>query len=466
VFIIEPKKDNMAQSKIYPAHHWSETPIARFLRPMQRFIERSEAGGIVLMVATLVALVLANSPLAESYNALLHTEIGITVGTFELQETVAHWVNDGLMVIFFFLVGLEIKREVRVGELSNVRAALLPILAATGGAITPAIIYTLINYGGPGAPGWGVPMATDIAFALGCLALLGSRVPFSLKVFLAAIAIADDLIAVLVIALFYSSTINFTALGFGLFFLVLLMLGNIFGIRSTLFYAMLGLLVWFEFLQSGIHATIAGVLIAWTIPARNRIDASTFLKQSQSLLDCFARSKYEPTRMLTDEAQQTAVIALEEACQDVQAPLQKMEHSLHMWVAFIILPVFALANAGVTLSLDSLRGDTSLVALGIIVGLVLGKPIGIIGSVWLMVRSGITTLPPGVTWRHIIGLGCLGGIGFTMSLFVATLGFGEGELLGAAKIGILCASVIAGSLGAFLLLGVKPTFEGRMLNDE
>ncbi len=441
----------MAQSKPWLAPHWSETSIARILTPIQQFIHTSAAGGIVLMVATVLALILANSPLADEYDALLHAHLSISLGPFQIDESLLHWINDGLMAIFFFVVGLEIKREVRAGELSDLRAALLPIFAALGGVAVPALLYVTFNQNGPGAAGWGIPMATDIAFALGVLALLGSRVPFGLKVFLTAVAIVDDLIAVLVIAFFYSSGISWLALGIGFAVLALLLLGNVFGIRLTLFYTGLGVVVWLAFLQSGIHATIAGVLVAFTVPARTRIEPADFMERAGGLLHRFQQSSLEPNIMLIDEGQQSAVLELEEACEDVQAPLQKLEHSLHTWVQFGIIPIFALANAGVALTLSSLVGDTSLVALGIVVGLVLGKPLGILAGSWLAVRMGLSALPAGVQWPHMVGVGFLAGIGFTMSLFIASLGLGENTLLEAAKLGILGASLIAGSIGYVLL---------------
>ena len=444
---------------ISPAQHWSATPIAALLGPMQVFIQRSAAGGIVLMVVAVSALLLANSPFAARFDAFLNTYLSLSAGPFELRETILHWINDGLMAIFFFLVGLEIKREIRVGELSNMRAALLPILAALGGVLAPALIYSALNFNSPGSVGWGVPMATDIAFALGLLALLGSRIPFGLKIFLTAVAIVDDLIAVMVIAIFYSGGISIAALGIGLGILVVLLLANLFGIRNTPVYGLLGLLVWLAFLQSGVHATIAGVLVALTVPARNRIDPANFLDRARGILDRFESSCLEPRPMFTDEVQQTAVIELEEICEDVQAPLQKLEHSLHLPVAFLIMPIFALANAGVALSPANISGGSAMIILGIIAGLVLGKPIGLLGASWLAVRFGIAALPPGVSWRHMVGASLLAGIGFTMSLFIASLGFDEPALLEAAKLGILVASLLAGSLGFMLLRRGEPTEE-------
>jgi NhaA family Na+:H+ antiporter len=438
------------------ASHWSATPIARILGPMQQFINREASSGIILLTMAIIALIVANSPVVGSYQALLDTHLGVALGPFVLEETLLHWVNDGLMAIFFFVVGLEIKREVVVGELADPRAAALPIVAALGGVLVPAAIYIALNVGQPGLRGWGVPMATDIAFALGCLALLGDRVPFALKVFLTAVAIVDDLIAVLVIAIFYSGGLNIVALGIGIGVLAVLMLANILGMRHVLLYCGLGIVVWLAFLQSGVHATIAGVLIALTVPARNRIDAPTFLERARDLLTLFERSAQEPSPMLTDQVQQESVIALEELCEQVQAPLQKLEHTLQGWVALVIMPIFALANAGVALSAQSLSGESLPVVLGIVLGLVLGKPIGLLGAAWLAVRAGLADLPQGVTWQQMAGVGVLAGIGFTMSLFIAALAFAQPEVLATAKLGILIASLIAGSAGLLLLRQVTP----------
>jgi Na+:H+ antiporter, NhaA family len=436
--------------------HWSSTPLARILGPMQEFIHKSQSSGIVLLVVTIIALAIANSPLNAGYLDVLNTHIGITVGPFVLEESVLHWVNDGLMAVFFFLVGLEIKREVRVGELASRRAATLPILAAVGGVIVPALIYFMLNTGGSGARGWGVPMATDIAFALGCLALLGNRIPFGLKIFLTAVAIVDDLIAVLVIALFYSSGLNLVILAGGFGVLFLLALANVFGIRNPLFYAALGVLVWLAFLHSGLHATIAGVLVALTIPARRRIDSPTFLERARQILRHFEEHGGESTQIPAHEAEQSAVLELEELCEQVQAPLHKMEHTLHSWVAFLIMPLFALANAGVVVSADSVGSASLPVLLGIVLGLTLGKPIGIVGVSWLAIRAGIAELPQGVTWRHMLGTGVLAGMGFTMSLFVASLAFVTPDRLATAKLAILVASLLAGVIGFLLLRRISP----------
>lgn len=435
--------------------HWSTTSLGRILGPMQEFIHKSQSSGIVLLVVTIIALIIANSPLNASYLPVLNTHIGVTLGPFVLEESILHWVNDGLMAIFFFLVGLEIKREVLFGELANLRAATLPVLAAIGGVTVPALIYFVLNVGGSGARGWGVPMATDIAFALGCLALLGDRIPFGLKIFLTAIAIVDDLIAVLVIALFYSSGLNLTILVVGLSVVLLLAMANVFGIRSPLFYTVFGVVVWLAFMQSGIHATIAGVLVALTIPARRRVDSPTFLARARQILRHFEDRGGESVPVRATEAEQSAVLELEELCEQAQAPLRKMEHTLHNWIAFLIMPIFALANAGVVVAADSVDSASLPVLLGIVLGLTLGKPIGIVGASWIAVRTGLAELPQGVNWHHMLGTGVLAGMGFTMSLFVAALAFMDPERLATAKLAILLASLLAGVVGFFLLRGVR-----------
>lgn len=453
----------MASRGLPPASHWSESAIGRVISPVQEFMHRSASGGVVLMVATVLALVLANSPLGAAFDDFLHIKLGFSAGNFKFEESLLHWINDGLMAIFFLLVGLEIKREVVVGELSTVRAALLPVVAALGGAIVPAVIYTLFNAGGAGLRGWAVPMATDIAFTLGVLALLGNRVPLSLKIFLTSVAIADDLIAVLVIALFYAGSINFTALFAGFAILLVLAGCNFFGVRSLLVYLGLGVLVWFAFFESGVHATIAGVLVALTIPARVRLNPAEFVGRADAILAHFRHHEVTPAPMITDEPTQSAIAALEDLCEGVQAPLQRLESALHTPVAFVIMPVFAMANAGVAFSMSGLSGGGWPVVGGIVVGLVVGKPLGLIGATILAIRLGVADLPSGVNWRHITGGAVLCGIGFTMSLFVASLGFGTSALLGAAKLGILVASLLAG-VGGYLLLRSVPVLEDDDLN--
>jgi NhaA family Na+:H+ antiporter len=434
----------------------SPPPRFRILRPFQEFFQLEASGGILLLVCTIVALVWANSPFADTYTSLWQTRFTIQVGsTFELSKPLILWVNDGLMAVFFFVVGLEIKREVLVGELASLRRAALPISAAVGGVIVPAFIYTLLNGSGAGAAGWGIPIATDIAFALGVMALLGDRVPTSLKVFLTALAIADDITAVLVIALFYTAQIDWTSLLIGFGLLAVLVAANRLGVRHPLVYTVLGVIVWIAFLKSGVHATVAGVLLAMTIPARNLINPGDFLGRSREYLHIFEEASDGGDSVLVNQTRQAAVHALEGACEQVQAPLQRLEHALHSWVAFVIMPVFALANAGVALSGDLAASISQPVTLGVILGLVIGKPLGITLASWLAVRSRLADKPEDIGWIHIHGASWLGGIGFTMSLFIAGLAFGDSPFLDMAKIGILTASLIAGAVGWFLLSRVR-----------
>jgi NhaA family Na+:H+ antiporter len=425
--------------------------VARALRPFQVFARTEAAGGIVLLTFTALALVWANSPAGDSY--FHFWELPITVGhpRFGLTASLHHWINDGLMAVFFFLVGLEIKREMLVGELASVRQAALPIAGAIGGMVVPALFYALLNAGGPGAAGWGIPMATDIAFALGVLSLLGPRVPVGIKVFLAALAIVDDIGAVLVIALFYTSAISWISLGLGGVVLALLLFLNRAGVRHPAAYAILGIVLWVAFLQSGVHATIAGVLLAMMIPARTRINEDEFVHRAAESLREFQAACGPGETVRSNRAQQEAVHALEVASDEVQSPLQRMEHRLQGIVAFGIVPLFALANAGVRLGGGSTGEFSTPIALGVVVGLVLGKPIGITLATWLAVRSGLAALPAGASWTIVHGVSWLGGIGFTMSLFIASLAFGDGALLDSAKLGILAASVAAGGAGWILL---------------
>jgi NhaA family Na+:H+ antiporter len=433
------------------------TPFQRVISPFARFARTESSGGIVLIAATIIAIAWANSPWGGAYEHLWETPLTIGGDGWGLRYPLHYWINDGLMAVFFFLVGLEIKREFLVGELASLKRAALPIAAAFGGMIVPAIFYTLLNVGGPGEAGWGIPMATDIAFALGVLALLGPRIPLSLKVFLAALAIVDDLGAVLVIAVFYTDTINWSALGLAFLLLAGLGVANRMQARSPLIYVLVGIVVWVAFLKSGVHATVAGVLLAMTIPARTRIDTAEFLVRGRRILDYFDAAGVEGRGVLTNKAQQAAIQEMENACEGAQAPLQRIEHELHHWVAFGIIPLFALANAGVHLGGNLGSAFSDRVTLGIILGLVIGKPIGISLFAWLAVKSGIAALPGTVTWRAIRGVSLLGGIGFTMSLFIAGLAFpGAPQLNADAKIGIFVASLIAGIAGYVVLRGFKP----------
>ena len=380
---------------------------AVLLGPFQRFARSEAAGGIVLLICTAFALAWANSPWKNGYVSLLHYPLIVGPPQVQLSLTVHEWINDALMALFFFLVGLEIKREMLVGELASVRRAALPIAGAIGGMAVPALLYAMLNGAGTGARGWGIPMATDIAFALGVVALLGPRVPLALKVFLAAVAIVDDIGAVLVIAIFYTASISRVSLAIAAGVMLALVLLNRAGLRHAAPYLLLGIVLWVAVLSSGIHATIAGVLLAMTIPAR-------------------APSENE------------------------ESLLEKLEHALHTPVAFVIVPLFALANAGVRIGGAS--GGVSIAVMGgVVVGLVIGKPLGITLASWLAVRSRLAVLPDGVSWRLLQGVSWLGGIGFTMSLFVGALAFTDDARLDSAKLGVLLASGVAAFMGWLML---------------
>jgi NhaA family Na+:H+ antiporter len=432
-----------------------QPPVERIVRPFQDFARKQSSGGILLIIATVVALVWANSPWGESYAALWHTKLTVGIGEFSISKDLTHWINDGLMAVFFLVVGLEIKREVLVGELSSARGAALPVAAALGGAVVPAAIYVAINAGTEGAAGWGIPMATDIAFALGVLTLLGERASVGLRVFLTALAIVDDIVAVLVIAFFYTSEISWGALGIGAIFLAVLVAANLLGVGRTLVYAVLGVGLWLCFLLSGVHATVAGVLLALTVPASSFINPGAFLKRSRYVLDRFEQAGERGGNVLANEERQAALHALNHAAYKLEPPLHELERALHPWVVFAIMPVFALANAGVPLGGNVVGALADPVALGIVLGLVVGKQLGITLSAWLAVKIGVSELPEGVGWRHIYGAGLLAGIGFTMSLFITDLAFSDASLIEDAKLGILVASLIAGVIGWTILRGAS-----------
>jgi len=421
------------------------------------FFHTETAGAIVLLAATVLALVLASSPLYPVMEALFHTELGFRVGQWEFSMSLLHWIDDGLMALFFFVVGLEIKREFIVGELAERRKATLPILAAVGGMLVPALVYTAFNAGGPGIDGWGVPMATDIAFALGILALLGSRVPLGLRVFLTALAIADDIGAILVIAIFYTAEVSLMWLGVVAVFFVVLLLFARRGVDSRWPYAIVGVGLWAAMLASGVHATIAGVLVAFTIPATARLAPHEFTRRTRSALDEIDTNAVRGEHTLVDGARADVCTIIRRDALHTMAPLQRMESALHPWTTFVILPLFALGNAGVRLvGVDVGELLTSPVSLGILFGLVVGKPVGIFVMTWLAVRFRVADLPESVNWPQVLGAGILGGIGFTMSLFVANLAFAGGDQTAAAKVAILVASLVAGCAGYALLRFVLP----------
>ena len=413
------------------------------------FINQETSGGILLILATVVALFWANSSYYPAYHHLWYTlKAGFTWGDFKLIGSLHHWINDGLMALFFFTVGLEIKREIIGGELSSIKKASLPIMAAVGGMIVPAVVYTLVVINKPELlHGWGVPMATDIAFALGLLAMLGKRVNINLKIFLTALAIADDLGAILVIAVFYTDTINYTELITAAIFLIVLVVANFAGIRRTFFYAVVGLSgVWLSFLYSGVHATIAGVLIALTIPARTKIDEDTYIIKLEKLLQKFRKANPNNNPLLTNE-QSHVVEDIDNLNDEAQTPLQKLEHFLHPITTYFILPVFALSNAGVRVEGNIFDLMFHPVAIGIILGLVLGKFIGISLFSRLMVKLKWASLPEGVSWKQIYGVALLAGIGFTMSIFISELAFNDEAFKQIAKVGIMTASMLAAVLG-------------------
>ncbi len=427
-------------------------PITRLVSPFQRFARVESAGGIVLLAASIAAIVWANSSTAESYASLLHIPITLGFGAFRIAESLHVWINDGLMAVFFLFVGLEIKHEMLVGELSSLRLSALPVLAAAGGVVVPAGIYIALNHGHPTAGGWGIPMATDIAFALGILSLSGSRAPTGLKVFLTALAIVDDIAAVLVIAFFYSSRIDWTMLLAAFVLLAVGALLNQLGVTQLGLYLAVGFGVWVCMLRSGVHATIAGVLVALIIPSSRYLEPHEFLRRARHEITAMEEA-YSAHPGQVSNAGRDAFLSLQTQSHLVQAPLLRLEHALQPWVSFFIMPLFALTNAGVPLHgfrADSLRDPA---VQGIFFGLLLGKPIGILLFSWLAVRLGIVALPASVTWRHMIAAGCLGGIGFTMSLFISALAFGSGAEDTLAKVGILAASALAAVIGSLILLG-------------
>jgi len=424
------------------------------LLPIKSFINKQTSVGILLIISTILAMIVANSPYADIYHNIWKQELYIGFNNAVLNKTVLHWINDGLMSIFFFMVGLELKKEIMNGELSSFRKALLPIFAAIGGMIFPALIFFFFNFGLDSIKGWGIPMATDIAFALGVLYLLGNKVPLSLKIFLTAIAVIDDLGAILVVALFYTSEIMLNNLAMGGVFLTVLVLANLVGIRNPIIYAIAGIGgLWMAIMLSGVHATIAAVLAAFAIPTSKKINTPLFLRKVK-MLSYKIKQKLNSTSSNKNKTEDEITNLIEKfslLTQDATPPLQRLESGLHSLVSFIILPIFAFANAGVTLDSNSFDYIFSDVAIGILLGLLIGKFFGIVLFTKLMVFFKISKLPPNVKWKHVYGIGFLAGMGFTMSLFITELAFEDNILLTQAKIGILTASFIAGLIGYFYL---------------
>ena len=425
------------------------------IKPFSLFFQAEASSSILLLCSTAAALLWANSPYAASYHHFWDSELSIAFGRYAVIKSLREWINEGLMAIFFFIVGLEIKREVCAGELASPKRAFLPVGAAFGGMVFPALIYLAFNHGTATVHGWGIAMATDIAFALGALFLLGKKIPVGLRVFLSALAIVDDLGAVVVIALFYTGTINMSFFMLGIAAFVLMVIANLLWVRRTVVYALPGIILWYAFLGSGVHATIAGVLVAICIPARGKYDTDKFLREVNRCLGEFHCSPdgcgYS---ILLNEKHRDAVQSIELACHHVETPLQRLEHALHPWVAYLVIPLFAVANAGLTfVRIDLAEALTSPVTLGVIFGLLFGKPLGIVLFSYLLEKANLSSLPTGVGWPHIIGAGILGGIGFTMSLFITSLSFSDPSVLDFAKVGILLGSFLSGIVGiAFLYI--------------
>jgi NhaA family Na+:H+ antiporter len=413
-------------------------PGRRLPRLVRQFLRTEAAGGVVLLVAAVAALIWANSPWSGSYRSVWATELSIRVGRFGLTEDLRHWVNDGLMAIFFFVVGLEIKRELVRGDLRDPRTAAMPVIAAAGGMVVPALLFLLVNAGAEGSRGWGIPVATDIAFAIGVVALFGSRVPVALKLFLLTLAIVDDIGAIVVIAVFYAGELElrFLATAFGL--VVLMVLLRRAGVVWSPAYALLGVGVWVATQASGVHATIAGVALGLLTPARALTPGAVARGWVADLGD-------DPTPAELDAMTRLARTSV--------SPAERLEHLLHPWTSFLVVPLFALANAGVAIEAGSFDAPGTLrVTAGVVLGLVLGKVTGITLAAWLALRSGVGRLPEGATWPMLVGIGFVAGIGFTVSLFVSELAFSGGALQDAAKIGVLCASTLSALVGAAVLM--------------
>lgn len=426
-----------------------KSPIEKIISPVNRFIHLEYTSGVVLLISVLVAIIWANVAY-QNYHHVWGINFSIGLGDLSLIHPLHTWINDGLMAIFFFVIGLELKREFMDGELSTFRKALLPMGAALGGMVVPALIYFAINQGSLAVKGWGIPMATDIAFALALLSMAGKHIPLSIKIFLSALAVADDLGAILVIAFFYTGDVDFTALGSAGVFIAILLLGNKLGVRSSIFYLIIGIGVWINFLLSGVHATIAGILVAFTIPAVTKINEKVYSANLKKLTYQFEQEIPNNSTLTTPEQHKT-IQHVKNLSLAAETPLQKIEHVLHPWVAFGIMPLFALANAGIVIGGDFFTSIVNPVSIGVIIGLIFGKFFGILSFTWLIVKIRAGVLPEGANWRHIIGVALLAGIGFTMSLFISGLAFKTPEFIEQAKYGILIASVIAGVSGWLVL---------------
>ena len=421
----------------------------------QRFLHSQVFGALILIVTTIIALSWANSGWGQLYYDISHTYVGIRFGEAEFKMSLSHWIKDGLMAIFFFVVGLEIKREIVVGELSTADKALLPVLAAVGGAAIPALAYTAVNLSGGSLSGWGIPMATDIAFALGILAMFGSRVPIELKIFLTALAIADDLIAVAAIAIFYTPNLGLGTLLFSIVPLGMMVWANRAGIRATWVYTVLAIVVWVDVLLSGVHATFAGVLVAMVIPVRPNVNPGDFITEARDLLRDIDGPDNSLDALIHDSDRRNKLNRFAMMVDDATPPGIALEKRLHPVIAWVILPMFALFSAGVNFGSNSVEGALSSVSLGIILGLVVAKPLGIMLSSWLVVKVAGTNME-NLSFPMLFGAACLAGVGFTMSIFISELAFESETLIYQAKIGVLIASLTAAGIGATVLHFVLP----------
>jgi len=426
-----------------------------FIRPFVRFSQIEASSGIVLLIAAIAALIWANSAWSDTYFSLLEEHISIEFFGFHLDESVLHIINDGLMAVFFFVVGLEIKRELVLGDLRDPKTAALPVMAALGGMVLPALVYFAFNAGTAASHGWGIPMATDIAFAVGIVALLGSRVPPGAKLFLLAIAIADDIGAIAVIAIFYTSELNAGFLAAAVAGLAIVWIASKVNIRAMWFYAPAALIIWYFTLESGVHATLAGVALGFLTPAYPYYKPQEFDQRARAILDQYPAN--DRTDIHAQEHAEHEVLLLSEIAQESVSPLTRMEHRLVAWSSFVIVPLFALANAGVDFrGISITEALTSRVALGVSMGLVVGKLVGISLASYGAVRFGLGKLPPGTSWRHVVGLAAVAGIGFTVSLFVAGLAFDDPVFTDYSKVGIFSGSLLAGLIGAFVLSRARP----------
>ncbi len=422
--------------------------------PAQRFIQTEWVGSLLLLLAAVTALLWANSPFSESYYHLWESVVTLDLGILTLSKDLGHWINDGLMAIFFFVIGLEIKREFLHGNLSNRRSAMLPILAALGGMVVPALIYLALNPSGEFSKGWGIPMATDIAFALGILGLVGRRIPSEVRIFLLALAVVDDIGAIMVIAVFYTASLSIEALAVGALLIVIILAMQRLGIRSIAAYLVVGVFFWLAIFESGIHATIAGVILGALTPSVPYLNPDDYQKKASALMSSLAEAESAGRH----SASEAILGQLEELTASTEAPLERLERKVHPWSSYVVLPLFALANSGVALSGAAIQGAfESSVALGIMLGLIVGKLVGVLLFTWIGVKIGVALIPPGVSWGYLTGAALLAGVGFTVSIFITGLAFEDQAVIDQAKIGILMASLFAGVVGfTFLRLSPAP----------